>query len=79
MNIFTRREVFVSTSLEKASQMRAKIQSGSVECMMICKNLNRTGRGLYYGTQIRNVMEYRLCVHKDDVELAVSLMNKLGF
>ena len=47
--------------------------------MMICKNLNRTGRGLYYGTQIRNVMEYRLYVHKDDVELAVSLMNKPGF
>lgn len=46
MNIFTRREVFVSTSLEKASQM---------------------------------LKEYRLYVHKDDVELAVSLMNKPGF
>ena len=31
MNIFTRREVFVSTSLEKASQMRAKIQVRCVQ------------------------------------------------
>jgi hypothetical protein len=79
MNIFTRREVFVSTSLEKVSQMRAKIQSGGVECMMICKNLNRQQRGLSYVYQAHMLNEYRLYVHKDDVELAVSLMNKPGF
>ncbi len=79
MNIFTRREVFVSTSFEKASQMRSKIQSGSVDCMMSCKNLNRAGRGSYYGNHLKNMMEYRLYVHKKDVELAITLMNKPGF
>ena len=79
MNIFTRREVFVSTSLEKAGQMRAKIQSGSVECMMVCKDLNRQKRGMSFVYHTQMLKEYRLYVHKDDVELAVSLMNKPGF
>lgn len=78
MNLFTRREVFVSTSFEKAAQMRAKIQSGSVECMMSCKNLNRT-RDSYSGRLGKNMIEYRLFVHKRDVELAISLMNKAEF
>ncbi len=79
MNIFTRREVFISVSFEKASQMRAKIQSQGIECMMVCKDLNRPERGMSYIAQTQRLREYRLYVHKDDVDLAVSLMNKPGF
>ena len=79
MNFFTRREVFVSTSFEKAAQMRAKIQSGSVNCRMTCKNLHRAARGTYDGKAGNDMMEYRLFVHKKDVELAIALMNKPEF
>ena len=78
MNLFTRREVFVSTSFEKAAQMRAKIQSGSVECMMSCKNHNCT-RDSYSDRLGKNMIEYRLFVHKRDVEFTISLMNKAEF
>ena len=79
MNIFNRREVFMSTSFEKASQMRAKIQAGSVECVMSSRSLTRSGRGAYSGRAGMLLMEYRLYVHKNDVEIAVSLMNRPGF
>ena len=79
MNFFNRREVFVSTSFEQASTMRAKIQSDHVECQMVCKDLNRPDRGFSYGSLSYRLKEYRLYVHKKDVESAVSLMNRPGF
>ena len=79
MNLFTRRMVYVSTSFEKAAHMRAKIQSGSLKCTMTCKNLNRATRGQFLGTGRKDLFEYRLYVHKKDVEMAVVLMNQPGF
>ena len=79
MNFFTRRVVFVSDCFEQTSQMRAKIHLGLIECWMSCKTLNPSKKGPFYEPDSLSRKEYRLYVHKRDVQQAISLMNQPGF
>lgn len=78
ITIFNRKEVYVTFSFDKALEMRARMMSGNVKSLLKRHSFERSDRRARQVFISKPLVEYRLYVHKKDVELAHFLMNQRG-
>lgn len=71
MNIFNRREVFLTRDAAALRQMTEKLAAAGITCTVKTNSLANTGRGRGMpGINAAFAYEYRVYVHKSDLEEA---------
>ncbi len=84
ITIFNRKELFITFDMQKQAEVRQILQANGIDYQV--KVINRksaspvwSGTRAYTGTlreDLSKMYEYRIFVHKDDYEQAVSVMRK---
>jgi len=77
MNIFNRREVFLTRDSNSLSRARNVLESNNIKYKLQVDNLTNPGRyrGMP-GIRAEAMYEYRIYVHKSDYEQAIHVIRK---
>ena len=82
INIFNRKELFITYSLEKYIDITKKLQSSNIDYTVVTKNISSAGRSYGRINSLSNIgedtsasTEYKIYVHKKDFENGIQAIN----
>ena len=70
INIFNRRALFVTVSLEKQMEIRQQLSEAGIDYVLRTKSLTGGSHSGQFGIHSSVDLEYRFYVHKEDEEQA---------